>query len=490
MIVVNIKRIEDNSTRQKMAQVPGLLFRESQLNLLNAFITDDPSTTASNLVLQGCNGSGKAFTIRKFFEHYHPNALNVWVYPIELVSWRPLLQAVTRLVQKILKSRYPSIHVNQFDPMEVEELYQFVKALHFILNQYNEHIQETTNLFITLDGFDTLFDLDLILLVNFLKLHELLSQDSKVQLKFIYLIEDESFLSKYATYMIPTITFPRYDQNEILEILLLSRGKELMNAKPFQMALKDLDINDDEQFNIMANFIQLITQSFHSYTGNDISALNDLIDSKWEQYISYMNERTIMNPIQLYRASVKLFISTDESLCDDDQEEEFTINERKEQTYDLSIMSKYLLMAAYICSYLGQKYDRNIFSRKTNITRGRGGSGRRKKQEINPRYLQASLFHLERLLAIFQAIYPKELETVSGSLASLGEDNLMRANVEVFQNLAELHSLKLIATTTAKNIDFLNYKVKWKVNVPWEIIEEISNSLDFDIGQYFNAVHE
>ena len=105
--------------------------------------------------------------------------------------------------------------------------------------------------------------------------------------------------------------------------------------------------------------------------------------------------------------------------------------------------------------------------------------------ETNPRYLQPSLFSVERLLAVFQAIFPVDTKAQRGSLASLKEDSLMRANVEVFQNLAELHSLKLVATTVSKNIDFLNYKVKWKVNVPWEIVSEVSKSVNFDVGQYF-----
>lgn len=107
--------------------------------------------------------------------------------------------------------------------------------------------------------------------------------------------------------------------------------------------------------------------------------------------------------------------------------------------------------------------------------------------ETNPRYLQPSIFPLERLLAIFQAIFPVERKAESGSLAFLKEEPLIKANVEVFQNLAELHSLKLISTTVGRNIDFLNYKIKWRVNVPWEIINEVGKSVDFDVGQYFGG---
>lgn len=66
----------------------------------------------------------------------------------------------------------------------------------------------------------------------------------------------------------------------------------------------------------------------------------------------------------------------------------------------------------------------------------------------------------------------------------------MKANIEVFQNLSELHTLKLIATTMNKNIDYLSPKVRWKVNVPWEIIKEISESVHFNVSDYFSDIHE
>ena len=93
-------------------------------------------------------------------------------------------------------------------------------------------------------------------------------------------------------------------------------------------------------------------------------------------------------------------------------------------------------------------------------------------------------------MAIFQAIFPIQGKAESGSLSALREESLMKANIEVFQNLSELHTLKLIATTMNKNIDYLSPKVRWKVNVPWEIIKEISESVHFNISDYFSDIHE
>lgn len=182
---------------------------------------------------------------------------------------------------------------------------------------------------------------------------------------------------------------------------------------------------------------------------------------------------------------MKIFLATGDTFADEQDVVE-SFNESS-QTYELSLISKYLLIAAYICSYLEPRYDSNVFSKRSYLKAGRTSYGRRKKMETNPRYLQPSLFHIERLLAVFQAIFPMERIAKSGSLASLREEPLIKANVEVFQNLAELHTLRMVSTTVSKNIDFLSHKMKWKVNVPWEIVNEVAKSVKFDIGQYFGA---
>ncbi|EJS42062.1 orc5p [Saccharomyces arboricola H-6] len=474
---------------------PEVAFRDYQTLFLASYISADPFITPSNLILQGYRGTGKSYTLKEFFKA-NPDLNTVWLEPVELVSWKPLLQAIARTVQYKLKNLYPHIPTTEYDPLQVEEPFLLVKTLHNIFAQY-ESLQEKTCLFLILDGFDSLQDLDAALFNKYIKLNELLPRDSKIDLKFIYTMLETPFLQRYSSHCIPTVMFPRYNSHEVTSILVTSRCIELVEDSCLRKCIIEKQITDctDDQFQgVAANFIHLIVQAFHSYTGNDIFALNDLIDFKWPEYVSHITKENIFEPLTLYKSAIKLFLSTDDDLGTNEQTES-TVNINRDelkssQTYDLSIISKYLLIASYICSYLEPRYDASIFSRKTRIIQGRAAYGRRKKKEVNPRYLQPSLFVIERLLAIFQAIFPIEGKAKSGSLSALREELLIRANIEVFQNLSELHTLKLIATTMNKNIDYLSPKVRWKVNVPWEIIKEISESVQFDISDYFSDVHE
>ncbi|QLL31252.1 hypothetical protein HG536_0B01130 [Torulaspora globosa] len=465
-----------------------VLFRDYQINTLSAFLHRDPSITPPNLVIQGHSSTGKTFALKRFFET-NQELVNAWLEPIELVTWKPLMQAVLRTVQNGLRSLYPEVSIQESDPLDVEETYLLVKLLTNLLSQYDSLLQEELSFFLVFDGLDQLNDLDAVLFRKLIKLHELLPASSKIQLKFVYTIQDMAFVERYSSHCLPVVVFPRYTTKEVTEILIATRADDLIMSDALREKVLKEGITEctDEQFlGVAINFIQLIVQSFHSYTGNNIAALNDLIDFKWDSFVDKVIKENIFEPLALYRAANKVFSSTGDTFSPEDSESAEITNEVA-LSYELSAISKYLLIAAYICSYLEPRYDSNVFSKKSHIKTGRASYGRRKKIETNPRFLQPSIFPLERLLAVFQAIFPVERKAQSGSLALLKEEPLMRANVEVFQNLAELHTLKLVSTTVARNIDFLNYKVKWKVNVPWEIINEIGRSVDFDVGQYFGG---
>lgn len=453
--------------------IPNIAFREQQLESLAAFV----ESGETNIFIQGYNGTGKTFTLNRFF-HANPDLVHAFVNPIELVSCKPLIQSTARAVQHALRLKFPEVVVPDLDPLQVEETYYLVNYLDTLFKIYQKSLNslEDSNVYVILDGLDLLQDIDATVLLKFIKLNELLQSK---KLRLIYTIQDTFFIQKYAGYAIPTVVFSRYTQEQLISILISMNYNTLITTLP-----ETLDI--ETKNSIVVDFIQLILQAFHSYTGNDLDALNDLIDLKWDSYITNIDVTNSYDSVALYKKSIKLFTTTDDTFTDDNDTESQTDN----NTYELSTIAKYLLIAAYFCSYLEQKYDSSIFSRKSHIKAGRAAYGRRKKRETNPRHLQPSLFLTERLLAIFQAIYPAELDYQSGSLSSLLNEPLIRANTEVFQNIAELNSLKLLSTTVGRTMDYLNYKLKWKVNVPWEIIKEIAKSVDFDIGQYFSGVSD
>ncbi|SCW03083.1 LAFE_0G02564g1_1 [Lachancea fermentati] len=468
---------------------PSIRFRDYQLEVLSSFINEYPDLVPPNLVIHGHSSSGKTFTLQEFFNH-NSHLINCWLTPFELVTWKPLLQHVARTISMTLRKKFPLVEFEEQDALEAEDFYLLIKFLHYTLINY-QRLEQPVNVFVVLDGFDQLQELDSELLPKFIKLHEMLPINLKIQLKFIYTIQDRSFLNRYATYELPTVIFPRYTLQQVTQILLDKKIREFMESEDLLQKVLDCNIDpEDSVFEQVAeNYIRLMIQAFQSYTGNDVVALDALMDAKWECYISSITIDNINDPLALYRSNIDIFVHTGDTLNDEGDEIEQTDTLDKTTAYELSSISKYLLIAAYLCSYLEQRYDSKIFSKKSHLRAGRSSYGRRHKMDTNPRYLQPSLFQLERLFSIFQAIYPAK-DTDGSASSGFDQKQLMRANVEVYENLAELNSLKLITTAIPKNVDYLSYKLKWKVNVPWEIIIDIASTVDFDIAEYFSGLHD
>lgn len=506
--------------------LPNIRFRQYQVQTLSSFISSDHKQSVSNLFLQGYEATGKSYVIQKFFQA-NPDLLSVTLKPQESVTWKLLIQSLARSLQFKFYDLFPNeiSQLKQLDPLSVEEPYHLIS---FLTKMFNILSNYSKQIFIIFDGLDNLQDIDATLLLKFLKLNEAVShQITNFHFKMIYLIRDANFMARYATFNIPTIVFPRYTYDEILELLIIMRFEDMYSDLLEHLSNHSIASNEDNNYSIVINFITLIMQAFQMYTGNNLNSINDLLDLKWGIYLDNIDETNYMDPISIYKKSLYLFAATNDTFTadddrddeeeedngndnDDDNNEEQEQDENEDgdgldentnktrvskvkpsgQNYELSNMAKYLLIAAYFCSYIEPKYDTSIFSRKTSIKSGRSSYGRRKKMESNPRHLQPAVFFLERLLAIFQAIYPMEAVAVSGSLQSLLGDRLIRANIEVFQNLSELQSLKLICTTSIRTSDFLSSKSKWKVNIPWEIVTEIAKSVNFDMTQYFSGVSD
>ncbi|SCU95430.1 LAMI_0F02432g1_1 [Lachancea mirantina] len=463
-----------------------LSFRDYQLTALNSFVNPSCHLAVDNLIIHGQRSSGKSYTLQDFFGG-NPRLLHSWLNVAELVTWKPLLQHVAKSIADTLKKAFHKVDVVDQDALEAEDFFLLIKFLQINFKKY-DFLEHDVNLFVVLDGFDQLQELDFELFPKFLKLHEALPSGSKIHLRFIYTIQSSAFVSRYRTYLIPTIVFPRYRYDEVMAILLKKKAKQYAESETLLKRVLRCGIDPEDTVfeQIVENYIRLTVQAFHSYTGNDPVALEHLLDCKWESYTNEITAKNVTEPVLLYKSNLSLYLSTGETLTEN-TEEQISENEETATSYELSLISKYLLMSAYLCSYLDPRYDSKIFSKKSHLRAGRSSYGRRNKMRMNPRYLQPSLFPLERLLSIFQAIFP--LEGVEDDTKSFRTKEYMRSNVEVYENLAELNTLKLIMTAAPKNVDYLSYKIKWKINVPWEIIKEIASTIDFDIAGYFSDLH-
>lgn len=465
-----------------------VIHRETQLELLNAFIDDDPEIGPPNIIVHGFRGSGKTCTIKYFFE-MNPNVLNSWVNAIEMVTGKPFVQHVAVQVSRVLKDHFPGIATQEFDPLTAEDFSSLAKFLYNTFKQYDS-LEKKHSIYIVLDDFDLIDELDVELFPKFSKLHELLPNRLNLEIKFIKVIHSVSFLGNYATYSVPTIIFPIYSQNQVFDIVHHIMDNKLATSVELTRKIFEYESSSEHIcYELSANFVSLILHAFHSYSGNDPGILIEIIDDKWHQYIRSINKLNYKDTPSLYKANIQLFKKTGDTLENNETDEDLEQLSQKNTAYGLSFMLKYLLIAAYLTSYLDPRFDSKVFSKKSHLRAGRSSYGRRNKMSVNPRFLQPSLFSLERLLAIFQSIYPVDIS--NGMYFDFTQkDTHMRANVEVYENFSELNSLKLITSAVNKSVDYLHEKVKWKVNVSWEIIIEISKTVNFDISEYFTDVEK
>ncbi|AGO10857.1 AaceriAFR656Cp [[Ashbya] aceris (nom. inval.)] len=480
-----------------------IIHRDEQLKLLNCFIHDDPTLSPPNLIIHGPRSSGKTSSLKHYFSS-HTELQHCWINAIEMVTGKPFAQHIAVKVSRLLRESFPIQPRTEYDPLSAEDFSLLVKFLYNLFSEY-ETLEKRHCVYVILDNFDQIEELDVELLPKFLKIDELLPKFLKLEIRFVPIIQSTSFLHHYSTYNIPTIVFPRYNLPETRDIVHYVKDVELSTCSQLVSKVEGYETEEISRLCLIISksYIDLIIESFHSYSGNDPVLLMELVDAKWSQYINAIDETNYKDTPALYRANLELFRRTGDTFLEQDDEEDTTslatvksdtgpassAAQNKTTTYGLCTMSKYLLIAAYLTSYLNPRFDSKVFSKKSHLRAGRSAYGRRNKMDTNPRYLQPSLFSLERMLAIFQSIYPV---TVTNEVHPdfIQKDQHMRANVEVYENLAELNSLKLITSAINKSVDYLHEKIKWKVNVPWEIIIEVANTVDFDIAEYFSDIHE
>ena len=150
-------------------------------------------------------------------------------------------------------------------------------------------------------------------------------------------------------------------------------------------------------------------------------------------------------------------------------------NDSPTEPHNLPYYTKYLLSAAYLASYNPARQDLTFFTKASEKKRRKRGGGTAvshfrpsKHRKIQRRMLGPQAFVLERLLAIFHAILPH--------IATSG-------NADIMTQVATLANLRLL-TRTAGGGDVLEAGTRWRVNVGWEYIRDLAQSLRFDIENY------
>lgn len=466
-------------------------FRDTQLDLLSAFISKDSNQLCPNVIVQGYKSVGKTYTVQKYLEQLQVK--HTFINCDDCITHKILLQrcltnfiADSGLSYDLLNFMYKGLKAARTSVLCENFSYFLTLLEQFILETgYSEHHV------LVLDRFDQCCDATDDLFAEFLKLRE----NSVIRNISVIFITSHGDPREISTFSLPHIYFVPYSQEELTVILQENQLGRLES------------VSEERSLIFWSQFAKIILDLFIDYTGSDLSLLEDLCLKLWPKFKDAVDLGRFQPSefIQIYRSLRDQIFNDDvisnsvvASYAQEDIEEIQTST-----LSDLPYHSKFILLASYLASYVEPKNDLQVFSRIS--------SNRKRKREARPtelitrrqidsKLLTAGYFDLERLKAILSVIYRNESKTMSTEnleffnlYQDLSERELakkenelatftLNSNVDVNTQLSTLVSLGLISRTYA--LDILSSKIRWKCNVNWDIIDGISRDIQFPLGNY------
>lgn len=473
--------------------------RETQIELLNAFISKELETLVPSLIAHGYKSIGKTYTIERYLE-----ALGIKrtiVKCDECVTKKLLLQRCLKRIRMdsgVDLSKYNQLfNYKGVEVTNVGKLCENFASFVVALEQFIEETNYQDPHVLLLDRFDQCMDPTNELFPGFLRLQE----QSKIKnISIIFVISSDE-PKEIVTNPIPHIYFKPYTQDQIVEIL---QNNQFCF---FENKMYDNHIGED----FWKQYSKIIVDSFFAYTGSNMNLLIDICFKLWWSFIRPVIEGRYKPSefLRIYRENKDLFIN--DSIINNSLVREYgTLDEDKSSNAtnvdDLPNHSKFILIASYLASFNEPKNDLNIFSRikvkgkkrKSNIAKIR--KGELSKDDINTQLLSPNYFDLERLLAIISVIYRNESESLNKSNEDFLNfyDNMsereiakkeqefakftLNSNIDLNSQIATLVSLGLLTRTTA--LDILSSKIRWKCNISWPMVEGIAKEINFPLHNY------
>ncbi|KAK9484214.1 origin recognition complex subunit 5 C-terminus-domain-containing protein [Lipomyces starkeyi] len=441
--------------------------RYSQFDLLNSVLSKDKTTNPTAIALVGQPSSGKSCVLRRFLQEVQFS--HTWLSCDECVTLRVLLQRILAALRAI----------GTQDPNKLDYSVLCHNSTLFVtqLNDTLRALALEEAHFVVLDRIDELgerYDSFYQLIIN---IGNMLRYDG---ITFI-LVSSASEPRSSVTTTFPHIYFPPYSKAESLAIL----RNESPDSIRSMLGSPERKLSDVQLTSLWSSYSQVIIDTYFPLYGPDIQQLKAIVRRVFPTYAKPVLDGVvgILASNRNYHGFVKLYKINQPLLTS----EEFVRNSfvsyvqgtgAAESTghNDLPMYAKYLLCAAYLASYSKPRYDIRLFSRiRESRRRVRNTAKQKFKDKINSRNLAPSPFEYERLLAIFQCIVPDRIDSVT----------------DIQTQVATLSTLKLITrvgigsdNSGGSSIDILGSRTKWRVNVSWDIILQISRDIKLQIENY------
>jgi origin recognition complex subunit 5 len=421
--------------------------RSDEIELLRAFLPNDLKTAPRTLLIQGNPATGKTLTLRHYLKSIKVN--HSFIECDQCLStkilWKRVMSSLQRDSGLIKGSRIEN-------ESQVTSSFQgFLKSLKDFLRKHKYRKLH----YIVLDRADQVMEDGEELFTNFSRIQESL----QVENISVIFVTSPVMPRRLITLSVPTIFFTNYSNKDTVEILVRNKLCQFPESLLISQSAEDL---------FWENYVNLIVDSYFTFTTN-ITLLRRILIRLWDKFIEPIIKFDL-SPNEfhkVYRENFKLLsteyaINEDNvmNIDEDDNEEQISAN--------LSTISKFILVAAYIASFNSSKHDWLLFSKNRDLKKYR--SSPKKKPKLSSKSIEASAFDMERLLAITHSIY----ESVHGKK--------LESNVDLTTQIADLSSLNLLLKS--QNQDYISAKVKWKANVTHEFIQPVAYSIGFRLEDY------
>lgn len=483
--------MEDEALNTLKQQV---IHRDLEFDLLNAFITRDLNTCSPFIYIHGYQSVGKSLIVSSFLQSL--NVKKTIINCDEILTTKFVLQSCLRQIRadsgmdlnKSLQFYEKGTYSNKV--MGCETFSSFL----FNLGKFVQEANYKEPHFLILDGLDRFTEDAADLISCFAKMRDC----SDIENIFIIVISRKEIPHTLVTTAVPQIYVAPYSEKQIIDIL--QRNQFCSFGDP----AIDGTVTSEK---FWCSYVQVVVDLVYDYTGSNMKFLIDVCYKWWPPFIEPVVSGSVpvTDFLKIYRENRHLFL--DDSLIRttviDYQENKPEESGSLLSLNDMTYMSKFILIAAYLASHLDPRTDLYMFT-NTNIPKmkhkKRAGSEITKK-DLDVKLLQPTFFDLERLFAIILVIYRGESKSFIRSMEeTIQKENVTEAevsqkqheisrftlasNIDIHSQISTLLTQGFLFRQTTR--DILQPKTRWKSNVDWDNIKTIAESIDFPIQNFFN----
>ncbi|CAH1119120.1 unnamed protein product [Phaedon cochleariae] len=433
--------------------------RATQIDHLHNLFAYKDEPHPETVYIQGGPSTGKSIVVTTLLE--------------KLELKHAILNLVECYTAKILfETILNKLSGHRMDPKNPVPYAKCENMMDFLQHLKNYSLEDDlTGSVIVLDKAEELRNMEFNLLPAFMRLKEL----SGIPISVILISElvFQKFLSKANIVDPMKIDFPQYNKDELLEILSM----DIENARRIVENEYEHSIDFDLEF--YKNYLNVFLSVFYR-------ACRDLSELKYMSRINFVKycqpiitgQNTVEDQMALWKnvaptlksSLAVLYLRIDTS-NQTDQVVKHSVGskETSAQSLELPFYAKYLLIAAYLASYNSAKDDKRLFMKfhGKKMKKLKDVKMKSKVSEQLNTQLGPKPFAFDRLLAIFYSILDEKV----------GFNNNLLVQVS---SLVELRLLSSVSDNC-----FLDGQ-KYKCNVNFDFIQEISRTVRFNIRKYLS----